>query len=292
MAIVCLMAMVTVSAHNVHYPTYTIDGITYMQNSHNISSSSEGKLKGCDIIKVDKPYDKTITIPYRLIINGEKFQVCSIKENAFSTCISLDSLILSDGLLISDCAFNGCKKLEYLYYSNRTHRTYDASRNNYYNGLFVKTLETSLGCCDETFWEQISASLEKLIIIEDATSINTRMDNCPHLKTIVCYPTTPPFSKAAKYGNTSCTISFESWQWATITLYVPRESLEKYYFHETWGEIDNIYAIDEMKSVSTSINPAVNSVTTDDTWYTLNGTRVENPTKGVYIKNGKKYILK
>ena len=70
------------------------------------------------------------------------------------------------------------------------------------------------------------------------------------------------------------------------------ELREKYYFHETWGEIDNIYAIDEMRNVSTPISPVVSNVATDDVWYSLNGAKVDNPTKGVYIKNGKKYVIK
>ena len=52
----------------------------------------------------------------------------------------------------------------------------------------------------------------------------------------------------------------------------------------------NIYAIDEMPT--TSIDFVTNSVTEDDVWYSLNGTKVEKPTKGVYIKNGKKYAIK
>ncbi len=290
---VCFAIMVlNANAHNTHYSKHTIDGITYVENGNNIVSASEGKLKGWDVVKVDKPYDKTITIPYRMVVNGEKIQICSIKENAFSTCISLDSLILSDGLIVSDKAFIGCKKLEYLYYSNRVHRTEQASKTHFYENLCCRTLETTLGCYDETFWEQIRNSLEKIIIRKNATSVNTRIDNCPKLKTIVCYAVTPPSSNAADYGHTSCTIFFEPNQWPTITLYVPRESLEKYYFDSVWGEIDNIYAIDEMNSETTFVNSITNAAKEKDVWYSLNGTKVDNPAKGIYIKNGKKYVIK
>ena len=30
----------------------------------------------------------------------------------------------------------------------------------------------------------------------------------------------------------------------------------------------------------------------DDTWYTLQGIRVETPTHGVFIRGGKKYVIK
>lgn len=70
------------------------------------------------------------------------------------------------------------------------------------------------------------------------------------------------------------------------------KTIEKYYFDKVWGEIDNIYAIDEMNSATTSINSITNETMENDAWYTINGTKIDNPTKGIYIKNGKKYIIK
>ena len=43
---------------------------------------------------------------------------------------------------------------------------------------------------------------------------------------------------------------------------------------------------------TTSISEIDNATTADDAIYTLNGARVKNPTKGLYIKNGKKVIVK
>ena len=42
---------------------------------------------------------------------------------------------------------------------------------------------------------------------------------------------------------------------------------------------------------STGINSIRSTTTEVDAYYTLNGQRVENPSKGIYIKNGKKIIL-
>lgn len=291
------MTMVSANAHNVHYPTYTEDGITYVKNG-TWTSVNGVRYEPWDVQKVDKPYDRTITIPYKLIVNGEETIVTGIREDAFSTCVCLDSLIISDGIWINDNAFRGCKKLDYLYYSANGYR----SKNFSYYGLSCKTLET-FGIGEDAFWKTISSSLEKLVI-KDTKTFHNRMDYCVNLKTIVCYAIEPPYTQAAKSVSTyvgGCYVSFESWQWATITLYVPRESLEKYYFDRVWGEIDNIYAIDEMpttttadetNNTSTSISFVTNSVTENDVWYSLDGTRVDKPTKGIYIKNGKKYVIK
>ena len=47
-----------------------------------------------------------------------------------------------------------------------------------------------------------------------------------------------------------------------------------------------------MNSATTSINSITNETMENDAWYTINGTKIDNPTKGIYIKNGKKYIIK
>lgn len=49
------------------------------------------------------------------------------------------------------------------------------------------------------------------------------------------------------------------------------------------------FVIDEM---STGINDMKFKTVTDDKYYNLNGQQVEQPTKGLYIKNGKKVVIK
>lgn len=275
-------------AHNVHYPTYTEGGITYVKTGGRVSISGLGVFDTWDVLKVDKPYDRTITIPYVLMVNGEEVRVRSIRDNAFSSCISLDSLIITNGVLIDDYSLVGCKELDYLFYSFNGTR----SGVHKYSGISCKTLETQFGICDENVWEIICNSLEKLIIRE-TTHVFGRTDWCKKLKTIICYAVNPPDIKANWGGCYAC---FESWQWGTITLYVQRESLEKYYFDKIWGKIDNIHAIDEIDSVSdngtTSVNRTTTDVVGDCAWYSIDGTMVNKPTKGIYIKNGKKYIVK
>lgn len=307
--IVCLMTMITsVKAHNVHYPTYTIDDITYVTAEVSKAYIDGVWYEQWAIIKVDKPNDKTITIPYYVEINGEVGVVWVIREEAFSTCVSLDSLIISDGIVLGNCfkTFKGCNKLEYLYYS---YNGYWGGWNcgdgrgqvteMTYSGLKCKTLETTFGCGEKPFWREVGSSIEKLII-RDTNRFSGTMKFCGSLKTIVCYATDTPivYASADNKSYTCEDNKFQSWQWATITLYVPRESLEKFYFDRVWGEIDNIYAIDEMetreevRNTTTSINAINNTTTKDDVLYSVNGIKTDKPTKGIYIKNGKKYIIK
>lgn len=291
--IVCLMAMVvSVNAHNVHYPTYTEDGITYVKEGLSPTIVDGEKYEYWSVLKVDRPYDRTITIPYMPIVDGKKVVIYDIKENAFATCVSLDSLILSDGFMLKQDTegFKGCKELEYLYYSSRSSNS-NPNLPQYMLGLSCKTFETKIGCPERAFWETIGKSVEKIIIREGHLFGVFKL--CAKLKTIICYSDNAPTVSAPSLGYSCEDDKFQSWQWSTITLYVPRESLEKYYFDSVWGEIDNIYAIDEMNNdVPTSISSIPNDTNENGVWYSLNGTKVDKPTKGIYIKNGKKYIVK
>lgn len=308
MVTICSLTMS--AAHNIHYPTYTEDGITYVKSgAWTIVDVAIGRVDVWDILKVDKPNDRTIVIPCLSKINGENVHIGAIRENALAPCVSLDSLIISDGLYLSEETFIGCKPLEYLYYSSNTSAWGSKNKYSYYPGLSCKTLETVCGVWEDTFWENVTETLEKLIIRETSDGIFARLRDCKQLKTIICYSSNPPSTGTTKtvysYSGTCGCEKFEDDQWSTITLYVPRESLEKYYFHRVWGEIDNIYALDEMNTndaelASYNINEtiqttSVNEITIteiDNEWYTINGVKVDKPTKGIYVKNGKKYFFK
>ena len=293
MAMVCLMTMiVSVNAHNVHYPTYTEDGITYVKEGLNPTIIDGEQYEYWSVLKIDKPYDRTITIPYMPTVDGKKVVIWGIREKAFETCASLDSLILSDGISLSKSpkALKGCKELEYLYYSTSS-STYLTHEDNGMPVFRCKTLETYVGSPERAFWQSIGGSLENLVI--KGGHFFGVFKFCTNLKTIICYSDDAPGVTAPSGYAYSCEDNkFQSWQWETVTLYVPRESLEKYYFDRVWGEIDNIYAIDEMESMTSSVNAVDNNVVENDTWYSLNGEKVDKPNKGVYIKNGKKYIVK
>lgn len=54
------------------------------------------------------------------------------------------------------------------------------------------------------------------------------------------------------------------------------------------GDVSVSFSLSE----STGIEKVETQQQADDAWYTLDGIRTTNPTKGIYIKNGKKYIKK
>ena len=117
--------------------------------------------------------------------------------------------------------------------------------------------------------------------------------NLPSLKDVHILATTPPTGGGIYVGN--------PWPWPAVgdsyafsgltgaTLHVPAGCKEAYNV-SPWTEWfttiqeDAVTAVDEV----TTSKPSV-----PDVWYTLDGIRISKPTKaGIYIKGGRKYIVK
>lgn len=105
------------------------------------------------------------------------------------------------------------------------------------------------------------------------------LDN-PNLESIYASPTTPP----ATEENYSY---FDSNVLSNCKLYVPKGSLDSYKNAPIWKDFLNIIE-DETLGISTLVNNAK----AKGAIYTLDGRRVTNPTKGIYISNGKKVVVK
>lgn len=70
------------------------------------------------------------------------------------------------------------------------------------------------------------------------------------------------------------------------------DGTEGYSFYAEKGIVEGRFAIRMGDGVVTGINAIDNSQLTNDSYYNLKGQRIANPTKGLYIKNGKKMIVK
>ena len=105
------------------------------------------------------------------------------------------------------------------------------------------------------------------------------LDN-PNLESIYASPTTPPATEE-NYAY------FDSNVLSNCKLHVPVGALEAYQNAPIWKDFLNIIE-DETLGISTLVNDAK----AKGAIYTLDGRRVENPTKGVYISNGRKVVIK
>ena len=73
-----------------------------------------------------------------------------------------------------------------------------------------------------------------------------------------------------------------------ITLHVPASSINTYRTSEPWRSFKEIVEID----MTDIITPPIKNNSGKDIYYNLNGQRESNPSKGIYIRNGKKIIVR
>jgi hypothetical protein len=136
---------------------------------------------------------------------------------------------------------------------------------------------TSIG--DYTF--AYSTSLTSIIIPESVTSIGQwSFLGCSGLTNVYCY------AKNVPKTDTPFDVSLI----ASATLHVPKASLKTYQKTSPWSKFGTIVAITQ--DDVDGIGNAQCSMLNVQSVYDLNGRRVTNPGKGLYIKNGKKVLTR
>ena len=91
-------------------------------------------------------------------------------------------------------------------------------------------------------------------------------------------------------GSSSYFRTFDRDIFNKATLYVPKGSIEKYRATEGWQEFAFIVEMDGTTGIENYNREAI----TDNRYFNLNGQRIEDQPsqKGIYIKNGKKVLMK
>lgn len=107
--------------------------------------------------------------------------------------------------------------------------------------------------------------------------------NCSGLKDIYTYTTSPPQTKATSFDRAFI---------ENVALHVPASAVNAYKAADPWKNFKEIVALTDSDPKPTGIN-VIEALDNDKgVIYNLNGRRVEQPTKGLFIKNGRKYVVK
>ncbi len=106
--------------------------------------------------------------------------------------------------------------------------------------------------------------------------------NCRRLNNVYCYADIVPNTSYNAFSNT---LEFS-------ILHVPELSIESYKAIEPWKTFKEIVALTDSDPKPTGINMIEASNNEKGVIYDFHGRRVEQPTKGLYIKNGKKYVVR
>lgn len=227
--------------------------------------------------------------------------VSSIKSYAFQNCESLKNIELSNSLKeIGSSAFEGCKSLENIVIPNSVIKINNgvfAHCENLLSAKLSNSIETISatmfsGCkklkeiiipigiktIERSAFDQCE-SIETMTLPYTLISINDyAFDGCYNLKTVISYNPTPPSISNSTFDN-----------YENKKLFVPKGSEDLYKNARGWWYFYQIEGIDVSNINSTFIDSE-----SESSIYNLNGTKVDgnNYGKGIYIKNGKKVIIK
>ena len=106
---------------------------------------------------------------------------------------------------------------------------------------------------------------------------------CPKLRNVYCYANNIPSTEIDIFLDTPI---------GNATLHVPAASLDLYNAAEPWIYFKEIVALTDSDPNPSGIVTIELSDDDKAVIYDLNGRRVEQPSKGIYIKNGKKVVVK
>ncbi|MBO7240507.1 MAG: leucine-rich repeat domain-containing protein [Bacteroidaceae bacterium] len=271
--------------------------MTLIAIGENIATIGKNAFYGCSSLE-------EITIPQA---------VTKIENYAFDNCSSLADVIIEDNStalslgsngsspLFADCPLDSMyigRKINYStsssygyspFYRNASLRTvvitdteteiYD---NEFYGCSNLKNVSIGNGVKKIGKWAFSGcSSLDYFAFGENVESIGSEaFSDCNNVTRILTNAMTPPVCGAQALDD------INKWN---CSLFVPNEAKSAYLLAEQWKEF---FFIEDLPLGINDVVDDENYNGTPGVYYDLNGRVVEKPTNGIYIKNGKKVLIK
>lgn len=195
-------------------------------------------------------YNGDVIIPSSVDFESVKYSVIQIKTTAFKQCINLTSIFIPESVKsIGTSAFQDCSGLTEIVIPDGV---------SILNGVFSG--------CSGLLSVTIPATVET---IGDFT-----FKNCTSLETIKVLRATPPTIKSSAFSGANLNAVLE----------VPSESVVSYQEADYWKNFSEIKGIELNNGTPTSIETMKAENCGVVEYYNILGVKVENPTKGLYIK--------
>ena len=211
--------------------------------------------------------------------------VTTIGNSAFSECKSLTSINIPNSVkTIGVCAFSTCTALTSINIPNSV-TTIEKGAFSYCYKLKQIDIPNSVTTLSKDLLSDCRA-LESIRIHKDVVKIEEdAFDGCSNLTNISCEATTPPTcgTDAFKYVNKS-----------KCKLLVPQASIDAYKVADEWKYFSYIEATTDITNNVYNKTELVDVYTIDGTKRLSKASKEEMNTlpKGVYIVNGKKFVIK
>lgn len=222
----------------------------------------EGAFKGCTNLVSARLSDNLKNIP----------------NSCFASCLKLSEIDLPEGIgVIGKDAFANCESLTHLTIPNSVPYIENGAFAG--SGITIVDIPPSVTRIEDHSFEGCP-QLQTVIISKNTWNIGFRaFYNNQNLKDVYIYSEEPP---------SSCDLyAFESSNIRLATLHVPASAIEGYRSTPPWSKFGSIVPIE------TGIEDVkVSNFSNNSPYYNLNGIRVAQPRKGVYIKDGKVVVIK
>ena len=275
---------------------FAVDGIYYIRHPYIATEVI--------VVSGDNPYSGDIVIPSTVTNDTETFSVTIIADRVFAGCQSLTSITIPNSVtIIGDYAFAGCQSLTSVTIPNSVTiiGNYAFQGCSNLKEITIGNSVTGIGYCAFLDCPAIS-SIISLNPTPPAFGL-TRADDVIHDNVIIdsdSYEEEPVFGYDDGYDGdddsdddwdiTPVMDVFDTEIFMNATLYVPEGSKAAYSTAPEWNRFWNIQ--DGMPSAIEEI-AAGEKNESNAPYYTTDGKQVDSPTqKGIYIKNGKKILVK
>ncbi len=248
----------------------TIDGVRY--EIYNGSATVCG-------LSDDYNGNGNVVIPQYIEYKG-KYEVKSIAERAFESSSITSVTIPNSVTYIGKWAFDHCYSLSRLILGNSLEGI-GFCAFSYCRSLTSVTIPNSVKSIGGYAFLECSG-LTTVVIGSGAKDIyGFAFQNCDNVKEIFCYVESTP---------SSCGFDFNIRE--TATLHVPAKSIDLYKKAKYWKDFKNIVALTDNDPKPTGVINIKDEIKAEERYYDLHGHHVNKPSKGIYIINGKKVLIK
>ena len=298
-----LLPMVA-SAHDIE--VQNADGVTIYYNYINDGTELEVTFRGSKFSDYSYEYQGNVAIPEEVTYMNRTRKVTSIGDWAFANCSGLTSITIPNSVTsigseafyyckgltsvtignsvtsIGDWAFANCSGLTSITIPNSV-TSIGSSAFSGCSGLTSVTIPNSVTSIGDYAFSGCSAPTS-VTIPNSVTSIgNNAFAHCTNLTDFYCYAESVPTTNSNAFSYSPI---------ENATLHVPAGAVNAYKAAIPWSNFKEIVALTNDDPQPTEIDKIVVTDSNKGVFYDLNGRRVDNPSKGLYIKNGKKYVVK
>jgi hypothetical protein len=207
----------------------------------------------------------------------------NINDYSFTFCNGLNSVIIPSGVkTIGNYSFYMCPNLKTISIPN-TVTSIGEYAFHFCSNLTSITIPSSITQIGTGSFRACN-KLSSIIIGNGVKTINSgAFSYCKELADVYCYGEILPSTEEDVFKESYIEYA---------TLHVPESTIEKYKTTTPWSGFKKIVALTSEDPDPTGVSAVKNDNNEYQKYYNFQGIRVNKPSKGLYIVNGKKIVIK